>query len=266
MGFEQYRIPAPPEWQERYERSFSTHAVLQERVWTIFDLDGPIVRDRLGVFLEGAAKMQRMQGEPRVLQYYETPDDDYSRQSVAVFSGVPEADPDEFIVGREWLLEFAGAQTNALYRLYESAEKVYRGTGCDLAEAVAYLLCDEIPSLRWIKVVPHEPMYGGNTGWVVSIHVDTLDVPLEDVREAYRGVRDTLLGEKDWRTARTRKARRDASSDALLTFCAEQRALNRSWLQMFEKWNAEHSFRYKTVQSMKNAEYAARKREEARSR
>jgi hypothetical protein len=260
-----YAIEPPADWPERSALAFRRYAGESARVLAMLGLDAPLDRLRLGRFLEEMAETEPRTGPSCGLAFYRLLDDDEPR-SVQVTRGFTDAERVLHASEPEW----TAARGNRLYRLAEIASAIATATGCEPAEVVAFLLCEAVPTLPWIRVIPNhrESEYGAHLS--LSIVIESLDVPLDAVRGAYKEARERLLGPDDWRARRASGRSDSVRRVELLSFVERRQAEGGSWNQMFEEWNASHALQYRSVQSMKNVHYAHRvlekKREEEGSK
>jgi hypothetical protein len=139
------------------------------------------------------------------------------------------------------------ARGQRLFRLAETSQTISDQTGCERAEAVAFLLCGD-PLLVPYVDVQRNPRYGGYV-----IVVRDRRVPAADVAAHYRY----------WRERFGPLERQPREGPFLVTrFVEEARAVDPSltWQELYERFNQEHPGRYGSMASFRQTFYLKRPR------
>ena len=139
------------------------------------------------------------------------------------------------------------ARGQRLFRLAETAQTISAQTGCEQAEAVAFLLCGD-PILVPYVDVQLSPRYAGYV-----IVVRDRRVPAADVAAHYRY----------WRERFGPLERQPREGPFLVTrFVEEARAVDPSltWQELYERFNREHPDRYGSMASFRQTFYLKRPR------
>lgn len=139
------------------------------------------------------------------------------------------------------------ARGQRLFRLAETAQMISDQTGCEQAEAVAFLLCGD-PLLVPYVDVQLNPRYAGYV-----IVVRDRRVPAADVAAHYRY----------WRERFGPLERQPREGPFLVTrFVEEARADDPSltWQELYERFNREHPGRYGSMASFRQTFYLKRPR------
>jgi hypothetical protein len=134
------------------------------------------------------------------------------------------------------MARLVAARSNTLARVHKSARDIAEGTGVRPAEAVCFLLTGITPMLPWVRVTTDRHGRRGDKSDRVTftIVVGSPDVPLDDVRKAYKRARERAMSEFPTRTTKQRPAR----TRTLLEFVANRPDM--TWAERYAAWEQEH--------------------------
>jgi len=273
-------LEVPEHWRLYCERLFGGHADEAWRARDILGLPAAVPEGELEGYLRGVADHERAEGDLLRL-YFQRPDSEVRVQPI--YRGYLERERRELLrrgeIRREpppptspgmsedeWLARpeadldrntafyWVAQRSNRLCRIAEMADKLAKETGCDVAQAVTYLLCDVVPQLSWLAASTHR--FDGGRRHTFTIHVGSPLVSAEDVRSFYMEVREDAtspgIEKRDSRRAR------NPWTYQLLAFIDERKRQGWSWREMFEEWHAQYpEHPYKTLPAMQRSFYQA---------
>jgi len=270
----------PEHWRLYCERLFGAHAGEAKLARDILGLPTPMPEAELEGYLQGVADherpegdlmqlfFQRPDGEVRILPIYrgyrerelrelvsrgelrrEVPPPTPPGMSQEEWLSHPEAD-----LGRNTAFYWVAQRTNRLCRIAEMANSLAKETGCELAQAVMYLLCDVVPPLGWLAASTRS--FDGGRRHAFSIYVGSSLVPAEDVRSIYMTVRDK--GTSPGIDKRASRRARSPWTYQLLAFVNEHQRQGWSWREIYETWHAQYpEHPYKSLPAMQRSFYQA---------
>ena len=140
------------------------------------------------------------------------------------------------------------------------AEHISGDTGCEEWQALAYLLCGEIPTLPWVRAKRICRPAIGDT-WLIEVGAPI--VPAGQVKHAYADAREVASPKcPEQRSIRPSIADRRR----LYEFVRAKQAVGETWAQIREEWNAQEDVhQYPATKAIEVAYLRARRRIEGSS-
>jgi hypothetical protein len=261
---ESEEIVQPPSWWRAHsERVFADFRDRQRLALALIGRDAPLPVARVKKWLAERVALEQGHGDRGLFLHYPTASGPqwlevwrgYTREDEwRAFLGDYPAAGDEADAHETAFRERTAARRNPLATIVELQDDIAAHTGVEPWEATGFLLCDEVPSLPWVKI--KRPVPGG----ALEVVIGSLRVPPADVAAAYADYR---------RRANVAQRGRSTYPDRLAAEVRNWQVHHGQrvrWREIFESFKEQWpDAPYSNPDSMRASFYARKRLEEGRS-
>lgn len=277
------KVTIPLTWQQRSERIANRHRGVAEQLRRTLGLKKPLAQSKIDSWIKqergedfifgyagvGISYVVTDKGKEEAhfitlqqdIGQIETDVKMFQRLREEAADAAQREDYDVVLARRTMLLAAArekmqpSASLKRLFSVKRVAAQLAKSTGWTEAAAVNFLLCDSVPLLPYFQVT-EDPRWLKEEGLLpaITIHIGSMDVSAETVRQAYLKVRYEMPG------IRTARPQRPGERSAKLVQFVEERPAT-SWKDRLKEWNKVNpKSKYKSVAVMKSAHTRAKRR------